>query len=47
MIDGELVIEITRASGCIDMGALKPKGFYLEWTPLTAERKSASDCIKS
>ncbi len=47
IINGELVIEVVRATGCIDVGALKPSCYFLELTELTPERKTSSDVKKS
>lgn len=47
IVKGKLVVEVVRVTGCIDLGALRPSGFYLELSALTAGRKSASDIIKT
>lgn len=47
LVPGKLELQIVKATGCINLGALNPTGFYLELSALSAERKSVSDLIKT
>lgn len=47
VVKGKLILQVVRATGCIDLGALKPSGYYLELSTLTAARKTGADIIET